>query len=322
VGVRLEDALTGDGQSSRALAAARSVGRFVATLAGAALVVQLLLALAPGDAADLVTDDPAMREALLDHWGLDKPLLERWGLFLWNGLQGDLGTSLTYRPGEEVSALVGRAAGQSLKLLLGAVLLVTAAGVALSYAGGRFTRKAVQLVSVAPAFLLAAGAVTVLNETAWEWMEAGRLDRPDWFALPLQDHPLRTALAISVLALGSSALSEVVASVSGELARIRSSPYVEAARARGAALWPHVLSNLLPPLTTVIASRTAFFLGGLVVVEKVLSINGAGAMLWQACRMRDLPLAMGITLVAAAVVAAVRLLGDIVRLGADPRLSA
>ena len=300
---------------------ARSVGRFVATLAGAALLVQLLLALAPGDAADLVTDDPELRAALLDHWGLDQPLLKRWGIFLWNGLQGDLGTSLTYRPGEAVSFLVWNAAGQSIGLLLGAVTLVTSLGVVLGYTGGQVTRRSVQLFSVAPAFLLAAGAVTFVNEQAWSMMEAGTLDRPAWFALPLQDHPLRTALAVIVLAIGSSALSEVVASVSGELRRIRESPYVEAARARGAALWPHVLSNLLPPLTTVIASRTAFFLGGLVVIEKVLSINGAGAMLWQACRMRDLPVAMGITLVAAGVVAMARLVGDLVRLSADPRLS-
>ena len=300
---------------------ARSVGRFVATLAGAALLVQLLLALAPGDAADLVTDDPTLRAALLDHWGLDQPLLKRWGVFLWNALHGDLGTSLTYRPGEAVASLVWRAAGRSVGLLMGAVTMVTVLGIVLGYTGGQVTRRSVQMFSVAPAFLLAAGAVTFINEQAWSMMEAGTLERPSWFALPLQDHPLRTALAVTVLAIGSSALSEVVASVAGELRRIRESSYVEAARARGATLWPHVLSNLVPPLTTVIASRTAFFLGGLVVIEKVLSINGAGAMLWQACRLRDLPVAMGITLVAAAVVAMARLVGDLVRLSADPRLS-
>ena len=193
---------------------------------------------------------------------------------------------------------------------------------ALAYSQHGLTRRGVQLLSVAPVFLLAAGAVTLLNESAWQWMEAGRIDRPDWFALPLQDHPLKTGLAILTLAVGSSALTEVHAAVAEELGRVRGAGFVEAARARGARLWPHVLHNLVPPLTTVIASRTAFFLGGLVVVEKVLAINGAGAMLWQACRLRDLPLAMGITLVAAMVVAAARLAGDIVRLSVDPRLSA
>lgn len=282
--------------------------------------MQLLLALAPGDAADLVTEDPAMREALLEHWGLNKPLLERWVDFLVNAAQGDLGASLTYRPGQPVTDLVLGAAGRSAGLLIGAIVSVTALGVGLAYSSTA-ARRPVQLLSVAPAFLLAAGAVAWLNELAWGAMEAGYIPRPGWFALPLQDHPLKTALAVGVLAIGSSSLTEVHAAAAEELRSIRLSGYVEAARARGAALWPHVLTNLLPPLTSVIASRTAFLLGGLVVVEKVLAINGAGAMLWQACRMRDLPLAMGITLVAAAVVASARLAGDLLRLALDPRLA-
>ncbi len=76
----------------------------------------------------------------------------------------------------------------------------------------------------------------------------------------------------------------------------------------------------MPPLTVLVSTRTAFFFGGLVVIEKVLHLNGVGSMLWQACRMRDYPLALGITVVAAAVVCTARLLGDVVRLAVDPRL--
>ncbi|RME21437.1 MAG: ABC transporter permease, partial [Deltaproteobacteria bacterium] len=60
--------------------------------------------------------------------------------------------------------------------------------------------------------------------------------------------------------------------------------------------------------------------GGLIVIEKVLLLNGAGALLWDACLKRDHPLAMGLALAAAFAVAASRLGVDLGRILLDPRL--
>jgi peptide/nickel transport system permease protein len=305
------------------VALARRFAAFAMSLAGATLLVQVLLWAAPGDAVDLVTGDPELRAGLIELWGLDRPLHEQWLRFVGHALQGDLGTSLTYRPGTEVSELVARAVWTSAPTVILALLLTVACGVGLAYASaGRWLlpRRLVQAVSVAPVFLLAAVSITSLNELTFALMGEGWIDKPDWFALPIGDNLLKSALAVTILAVGSSALSEVHASADEELRRIRASGFVDAARARGAALWPHVLWNLVPPMSTVIASRAAFFVGGLVVIEKVLQLNGAGAMLWQACRLRDYPLAMGLTVAAAAVVTGMRLLADVLRLGVDPRL--
>ena len=48
-------------------------------------------------------------------------------------------------------------------------------------------------------------------------------------------------------------------------------------------------------------------------------MNGIGAILWQSALERDYPLALGITLVTAAVVASLRLVGDVVLTAIDPR---
>ena len=211
---------------------------------------------------------------------------------------------------------------KSAPTLVLSVLLALVVGVALAYFGQAFTltRRAVQALSVAPVFLLAATSVVGINELTFALIEAGWIERPEWFALPLGDSVLKSALGVTMLAIGSSALTEVHQSCDEELRRIRRSGYVDAATARGARLWPHVLWNLVPPLTTITVSRTAFFVGGLVVIEKVLQLNGAGAMLWTACRMRDYPLALGLVVAAAAVVCSARLLGDFIRIGVDPRL--
>ncbi len=305
------------------LAVARQLAAFALTLAGAALAIQLLLWVSPGDPVDLVPNGEQIRAELEAEWGLDQPFLVRYGRFLGRALQGDLGSSLTYRPGAEVSELVLPAAGRSLRLLLPALGLAMALGLlmALLTAGHRSVlRRGGQILSVAPVFLLAFLAAHLLNESAHAAMQRGMIERPDWFALPDTDSLLKSLLAVLVLAVGSGALTEVHGALEDEIVRLRNAPFVEAALARGAPVWRHLLWNLLPPLTTIASSRAAFFVGGLVIIEKVLHLNGAGSMLWQACRLRDYPVALGITVLAAVAVCSARLLGDLVRLAVDPRL--
>ncbi len=296
---------------------------FLLTLAGAVLVIQLLLWASPGDPVDLVPNGEEIRVQLEQEWGLDKPLPLRYLDFLGRALEGDLGSSLTYRPGATVTELVVPAALRSLRLLIPALILAMGLGIGLGFvtAGrGSVLRRLAQVISVAPVFLLAFLSVHVLNELAFHGMEAGWFGRPGWFALPDTDSALKTALAITVLAVGSGALAEVHAAVEDEMVRLRNAAFVDAAVARGAPVWKHLLWNLLPPLATIAYGRAAFFVGGLVIIEKVLQLNGAGSMLWQACRLRDYPVALGITILAAAAVCGARLLGDLVRISVDPRL--
>jgi ABC-type dipeptide/oligopeptide/nickel transport system permease component len=178
----------------------------------------------------------------------------------------------------------------------------------------------VQAVSIAPVFLLAHVAVAALNGVAWAAMERGWIARPDWFALPDQPSALRTALAVVLLAVGSGALAGVHGEVEDALVRVRASPWVDAARARGEPTGAMVLRALAPELAGTAASRAALLVGGAVIVEKVLLLNGAGAVLWSAALLRDSELALSIGVLAAALVAAARLAADAVRVAIDPRL--
>jgi peptide/nickel transport system permease protein len=304
-------------------AVAVRVGAFVATVLGAVLLVQGLLALAPGDAIDLLPNGDELRAGLAAEWGLDLPLHERLVATLGRLARGDLGTSLTWRPGASVAELVADTGARSLILLGPGLLLGVALAVGLgawSARGGTRLLRVVQVVSVVPAFLAAYMLVMGINAATWALVERGLITRPEWFALPDTPSALRTALAIGVLAVASGGLTEMHAACDAELRRLRTAPFVDAARARGAATWPIVLHNLVPPLVDIAASRAAWLLGSLVVVEKLLLYSGAGAALWQACRLRDYPVAIGITLVSAILVAGARLVADLVRMAVDPRL--
>lgn len=304
-------------------AALGRAGWFLAVLAGAALLIQVLLWAAPGDPIDLLPNGAELRPLLEAEWGLGRPLPARFATFLVHAAQGDLGTSLAVRPGAPVAELVaaaGRRSGAILLPALAASMALALALAALTRGECPVARGLVQLATVAPVFLLAYLLVIGLNEAAWQLLQAGRIERPAWFALPDQASLLRTALAIGVLAVGSGALGEAHVATETELVRILRSPYAAATRARGAPLAPTVLRNLLPALVALAGRRVPFMVGGLVVVEKVLLLNGAGALLWDACLKRDYPLAMGLALAAALAVAGSQLLADLARLWLDPRL--
>ncbi len=320
----LEAPLPAPRRGARLLGAvALRVASFVATVLGAVLLVEILITLAPGDAIDLLPNGDTLRAGLAAEWGLDRPLPERLVATLGRLARGDLGTSLTWRPGAPVAQLVLDTGARSLVLLAPALLLAVTFAVGLgawSARGGTRLLRVVQAISVVPAFLAAYVLVMGINAATWALVERGVIDRPEWFALPDTPSALRTALAVGVLAVASGGLTEMHAACDAELRRLRTAPFVDAARARGAATWPIILHNLVPPLADLAASRAAWLLGSLVVVEKLLLYSGAGAALWQACRLRDYPVAIGITLAFAVVVAGARLVGDLVRLVVDPRL--
>lgn len=325
--------LSSSSPSSAAVMAVRAalwrVLWFGALLLGAVALVEGLLASAPGDAADVVAaGDGTLHPALVRAWGLDAPLPLRVVRRLGEVLSGDLGESLTVQPGVPVAALVAGAVARSAPLVLLSLLLSVGLGgvtAALTVSprvpwAGALLRRLVQAASVAPVFLLAWGLVSLLNEATFALMSAGYLARPAWFALPSVAHPLRTAVAVAVLAVGSGTLSETHAEIEESLRQLLGSDFLAAARARGAPLRGHLWANLLAPLAALAASRLAFLVGGLVVVERVLLLNGAGTLLWEAALQRDHPLAAGLAFAAAAAVCGARLLGDLARLAADPRL--
>lgn len=295
---------------------------FVGTLLGATAFVMALLVLAPGDPIDLLPDGEAQRATLEAQWGLDRPLPERYATTLARALTLDLGTSLTYRPGQPVIEVVAGPALRTLGLVAAAVVCALAGGLGLALwtAGRRRRGWLVQAVSIVPVFLLAHTLVLGINELTWSLVQSQTIGRPDWFALPDQPSALRTTLAIAVLAIGSGALSEAHGQIESSLVEIRKSPFVDALRARGQSAWPHVLANLVPPMAATMAERAAFLAGGAVIAEKVLLINGVGAVLWEAALLRDYDLALAIALFAAAFVGLARLAADGIRLAVDPRM--
>lgn len=282
---------------------------------GAVVLVQVLVALAPGDAIDTLPD-PALRATLAGEWGLGAPLGTRVALGTVHAVTGQWGSSWTVRPGAAVTGLVAGGMARSLSLLLGAWGVAIAAGLL-----GR-GRAAVLLVSALPVLILSLGTMEGVNGLTWAGMERGWWDRPAFFALPTEGGVVRDALVVLVLGMGSAAAGEVSARLAEADARLAEAGFVLSRRARGqpvgGLLWRHRAVPLLEAAQAVFAPIA----GGLVIVERCWGYPGVGDLLWRAVEARDVPLATGVVVALAGLTIVVGVALDLVRRAWDPRLRA
>lgn len=144
--------------------------------------------------------------------------------------------------------------------------------------------------------------------------------------VPLTQSPIDWAwhliLPWTVLALISAAVYARM--VRGEMLENLGEDYVRTARAVGLperrVIGRHVLRNISLPVVTYFALDLGGMLGGAVITERVFSMQGLGALLMDAVGTVDVPVVMGVTLVASAFVIIANLIVDACAALIDPRV--
>ena len=100
--------------------------------------------------------------------------------------------------------------------------------------------------------------------------------------------------------------------------------YIRTARAKGVPEWrvilKHGLKNAILPIIAMIGLDVGIFMSGVVVVESVFGWPGIGQLMWQAIQTLDIPIIMGVTVVAAAFIILGNLIADLVTPLVDPRI--
>jgi peptide/nickel transport system permease protein len=108
------------------------------------------------------------------------------------------------------------------------------------------------------------------------------------------------------------------------LLEVLGSPYVRAARAKGAPesriLWIHALRNAMLPVITVMGLQFGHLLAGAIITETVFSWPGVGMLLINAINSRDYPLVQGCVLSISITYVIINLVTDIAYVLVDPRI--
>jgi oligopeptide transport system permease protein len=283
-----------------------------------ATVTFFLMHFVPGGPFDSeVTHTPATQRNLEVKYGLDKPLVEQYGRFLKNGLQGDLGISLQFQ-NRSVTEVIGDGVGTTATLGLLAVGYALIFGLTLGILAALNQNGFLDYISVifatigasVPSFVLGIFLVTIFS-IKLGWTPVLGWGDPKQAILP-------------VITLGSLSASYIARVTRAAMIDVMRQDYVRTARAKGLTerivVIRHITRNALIPVITLAGPITAGLVTGSFIIEQFYAIPGIGRSFVQAVFARDYGMIMGTTLFYAAIVAFANLAVDLLYGVADPRI--
>ncbi len=303
-------------------------------LLGVVMINFTLIQLAPGDPVTILVGEypapPEYVERVRREFGLDRPLSERLGRYLWQLLQGNLGYSFANR--QPVLSLITARLGATLQLTLTALVGASIAGVALGLLAARrrggpadgLAQGATLFGYSIPEFWL--GQLLILVFAIWlGWLpsQGNRSLRAPTVGWEAATDGLRYLL-LPALALSLRYVSLIARLTRASLLEVLGADFILAARARGASertvLIGHALRHAALPVLTVIGYNFGFVLSGSALIETVFSWPGIGRLLFDSITARDYPVMTAILLLVSATVVLVNLITDLLYTAVDPRV--
>jgi peptide/nickel transport system permease protein len=310
---------------SRLSAVGMRLLHLIPVLVGISVVSFLLIKLSPGDPVRMLLGDRATEEAVLEvreRYGLDRPLLEQYFVYVGNLLQGDLGRSIRYRL--PVGELILDFLPRTLFLVGYVVCLSVPAAVLLAVAAARnhggWIDQAIRILSVCgmsiPVFWLGVMLSRLFG------VELG------WF--PVSGYGETFVghlhhLFLPALSTAAWLVPLLVRNLRAAILEQMEADYVTASRSKGLPegyiFGRHILMNSVLPTLHLLGVMVAFLVGSSVVVEMVYAVPGLGALLIGSVIGRDYHVLQALTLVYALGTVLVTLTVDVISALIDPRVS-
>ena len=309
----------------------------IPTVLGITLISFLIIHLAPGKPTDVLTElnpkiTPEAREKLEKYYGLDKPVMVQYGIWLKRIVKLDFGDSFSTdkRPVWEkikerlpITILIN-----SLSLIL---IMLVAIPIGISSATHQYslydkmTTVAVFIGFAIPTFWFAL-LLMILFGVYLDWLPISGLKSMNYDNLSTTGKVWDTAshLILPVFLEAFGGLAGLSRYMRSNMLEVIRADYITAARAKGlterVVIYKHALRNALLPVITILGLSVPGLIGGSVIFETVFAIPGMGQIFFKSVMTRDYPLIMGILTIGALLTLVGNLLADIGYAVADPRI--
>ena len=293
----------------------------VFVIIGVSFLIYFIMDMAPGDLALTILGEEATQEeleALRHELGLNRPVIIRYGEYMWNLLHGDLGYSQKYKM--DVWELYMQRLPATMLLALSACIVATILsiplGIVAALTRGSLTDNVISGISVfglaAPNFWV--GLMLIIAFALHlGWFNSGGFQSLKDVVLP----------AITV---GTAHMALVTRTTRSSMIDVLRSDYLLLARAKGVeekkVITKHALKNALIPIITVTGMQIGSSLGGSVVTETVFSWPGVGRMIVESIRSQDVETVTGSIIMTSILTSLILLLVDILYAFVDPRIKA
>lgn len=260
---------------------------------------------------------PQAQEAMMEKYGLDKPLPEQYVIYMKDLLHGDLGPSVKQR-GRTVNTIIETKFPVSAKIGGMAILLAVCIGVPLGSIAAFNRGKTVDNIIILfttcgiaiPSFVIC----TLLMQILSNWL--GLLPT---YGLTSWKHYIMPVLSLALYP--SSYIARLMRS---SMLDVLGQDYMRTARAKGVSwcvsVFKHALRNAILPVVTYLGPLLAYTVTGSFIVEKIFTIPGLGSEFIGAITGRDYPLIMGTTIFLAVLIIVMNVIVDIAYTLIDPRI--
>ena len=286
----------------------------------------MLIRLAPGDPASILAgsmdEDEEFVASLREAWGLDKPPIVQFGVYVKNLLTGNLGYSYQYlvqgNPNQPVIRLISQRLPRTFILagsvILFSIIIAIPLGTICALKPGSWFDNLVfsiqMTITSVPNFYIGMILIALLA-VRWKLLPTGGYGDFHSFIMPM-------------LCLSFRYVVSFTRTTRTELGQILSSDYLRTAKAKGlskiAVLFKHGLRNVLIPIVTMIGTRLGGLLTGAVYVETLFRYYGVGELLITAISARDYPTIQAVIPYISIVFVVVNLLVDMTYFALDPRI--
>lgn len=294
----------------------------------------VLIHLAPGDAADILAGQaghaaPEFVKQLRQEFGLDRPMHERFFVFVGKVLVLDLGRSPIQHA--TVAQLILERLPATLLLMLSAIMLAMVSGVLLGVlAAARHNEwldRAISVIALVvyatPMFWLGLMLIVLFSVYLDLLPSGGMAKIGGGYSAPAYMLDVLRHLILPAMTLALFYVAIYTRLTRSSMLEVYRLDFIRTARSRGLserAVARHALCNALLPVVSLGGVQLGHVLGGSILVETVFAWPGLGRLLFDALMQRDVNLLLGILFVSSVVVILVNLVVDLIYAWLDPRI--
>ena len=284
------------------------------------LIMFLLMEMMPGTPFNDEKLEPQQIEVLYKKYGLDQPILVRFGKYLMNTIRGDFGVSYVLAKNMSITDLLANRFPVSIRIALLSMLIGTVTGIILGTLAAVFHDSILDpIVSVIsmlgnsiPSYVFALGLMYFVA------YKAGLLpilyNAKDSFR----------SIILPCLALSTTAMSNIARFTRTQMIEVLGSDYILLAESEGNSkvrvILRHALRNSLIPLMTIIAPMLVSLMLGSTITESMFAIPGIGSLLIQAIQVNDYNVVISLAFIYSALYIGAMLVVDILYGIIDPRI--
>lgn len=317
----------------------------IPTLFGITLLSFFIIHLAPGKPTDIMTElnpkmTPEARERLEKYYGLDKPVMVQYGMWLKRVVRLDFGESFSsdrrpvmQRIWDTKQPLIERRLFITFALNLISMIIILLIAIPIGVSSAvrqnslydKVTTTAVFIGYAMPSFWLAI-LLMILFGVYLDWLPISGLKSVGYDSLTAWEKIIDRLrhIIIPVFVAGFGSIAGYARFMRNSMLEVIRQDYVTVARAKGLperkVIYTHAFRNALLTIITLVGLAVPALIGGSVIFENIFGIPGMGQLFYAGVMARDYPLVMGILTIGAFLTLLGNLLADIGYVLADPRI--